>query len=115
MLMLSVIIHPQKSRLVLLPIKDESNIPLFYGILQKNTPKGARAGRFRIKHGNKEELRSPDEVIKLLRMADKILITCGDQKSEKQLKEMLNAYQLGYTNSCRLYIRQIHPIKQKFH
>jgi len=71
--MLSVIIHPQESKIVVLPIKDNSRDPVFYGILTlKNTPKGARAGRFRIRQGEKEEFRAPDELIELLRLADKI-------------------------------------------
>ncbi|MDD5473335.1 MAG: DUF5814 domain-containing protein [Candidatus Methanoperedens sp.] len=103
--MLSVIIHPQDSKLAVLPIKDNAKEPVFYGILTlKRTPKGARAGRFRIRQGEKEELRAPEELIELLRLADKILIAEGNEESEAGFKELLAAYQLdyGYTNTCRL-------------
>jgi helicase len=103
--MLSVIIHPHESKILVLPIRDNSKEPVFLGILTLNkTPKGARAGRFRIKKGEKEEFRAPNELIKLLRLADKILIAEGNEESEAEFKELLSAYQLdyGYTNTCRL-------------
>ncbi|MCX9010129.1 MAG: DUF5814 domain-containing protein [Candidatus Methanoperedens sp.] len=103
--MLSIIIHPQESKIHVLPVKDNIKEPTFLGILTlKKTPKGARVGRFRIKKGEKEELRAPDEVIELLRLADKILITEGNEISEAGFKELLDAYQLdyGYSNACRL-------------
>ncbi len=103
--MLSVIIYPQDSKLAVLPVKDNAKEPVFYGILTlKMTSKGARAGKFRIKHGEKEELRAPEELIELLRLADKILIAEGNEESEAGFKELLAAYQLdyGYTNTCRL-------------
>ncbi len=103
--MLSVIIHPQESKIAVLPVKDNSRDPVFYGVLTlKNTPKGARAGKFRIRQGDKEEFRAPDELIELLRLADKILIAEGNESSEAGFKELLAAYQLdyGYTDTCRL-------------
>lgn len=103
--MLSVIIHPQQSKILVLPVKDNATEPVFHGILTlKNTPKGARAGRFRIRQGDKDEFKSPDELIKLLRLADKILIAEGNEKSEAGFKELLKAYQLdyGYTRTCSL-------------
>jgi helicase len=61
-------------------------------------------GKFRIKQGEKEEFRAPEEIIELLRLADKILIAEGNEESEAGFKELLTAYQLdyGYTNTCRL-------------
>ena len=103
--MLSVIIHPQKSKLLILPIKDNSKEPSFHGtLILKRTTKGARVGKFRIKQGEKEEFRAPEELIELLRLADKILIAEGNEESEAGFKELLAAYQLdyGYTNTCRL-------------
>jgi len=103
--MLSVIIHPQESKILVLPIKDNGQEPLFQGILTlKNTPKGPRAGKFRIKKGETEELRAPDELIELLRLADGILFAEGNERSEAEFKELLTAYQLdyGYTDACRL-------------
>ncbi len=103
--MLSVIIHPQDSKILILPIKDNAKEPIFYGILTlKKTPKGARAGKFRIQQGEKEELRAPEELIELLRLADNILIAEGNEESEAGFKELLAAYQLdyGYTDTCRL-------------
>lgn len=103
--MLHVIIHPQKSKLLILPIKDNATKPLFHGTLVlKHTSKGARVGKFRIKQGDKEEFRAPEEFIELLRLADKILITEGNEESEAGFKELLAAYQMdyGYTNTCRL-------------
>jgi helicase len=103
--MLHVIIHPHKSKLVVLPIKDKENVPTFHGtLILKHTPKGYRVGKFRIRQGEKEEFRAPEELIELLRLADKILIAEGNEESEAGFKELLAAYQLdyGYTNACRL-------------
>src|SRR5660397_208158 len=103
--MLHIIIHPQKSKLIILPIKDNSREPNFYGtLILKHTPKGARVGKFRIKQGEKEDFRAPEELIELLRLADKILIAEGNEASEAGFKELLTAYQLdyGYTTTCRL-------------
>ncbi len=64
--MLSVIIYPQDSKLAVLPIKDNAKEPVFCGILTlKRTPKGARAGKFRIKQGEKEYFRAPEKLIYL--------------------------------------------------
>jgi helicase len=64
--MLQIIIHPQKSKLIILPIKDNSNEPNFYGtLILKHTPNGARVGKFRIKQGEKEDFRAPEEFIYL--------------------------------------------------
>ncbi|MFZ3059699.1 MAG: DUF5814 domain-containing protein [Candidatus Methanoperedens sp.] len=103
--MLQIIIHPQKSKLIILPIKDNGNVPSFHGtLILKQTSKGARVGKFRIKQGEKEEFRAPAELIELLRLSDKILIAEGNETSEAEFKELLAAYQLdyGYTNPCRL-------------
>src|SRR3990170_530258 len=103
--MLHVIIHPQKSKLLVLPIKDSAKEPSFQGtLILKHTPKGARVGKFRIRQGDKEDFRAPEELIELLRLADKILIAEGNEESEAGFKELLSAYQLdyGYTNACRL-------------
>jgi helicase len=103
--MLHVIIHPQKSKLLVLPIKDKGNVPSFHGtLILKHTPKGSRVGKFRIRQGDKEDFRAPEELIELLRLADKILIAEGNEESEAGFKELLAAYQLdyGYTNPCRL-------------
>ncbi len=103
--MLQIIIHPQKSKLIILPIKDNGNVPSFHGtLILKQTPKGARVGKFRIRQGEKEEFRPPAELIELLRLSDKILIAEGNETSEAEFKELLSAYQLdyGYTNPCRL-------------
>lgn len=103
--MLHIIIHPQKSKLLVLPIKDNAKEPSFQGtLILKHTPKGARVGKFRIRQGEKEDFRAPEELIELLRLADKILIAEGNEESEAGFKELLAAYQLdyGYTNPCRL-------------
>jgi helicase len=103
--MLQIIIHPQKSKLIILPIKDYGNVPSFQGtLILKQTPKGARVGKFRIRQGEKEEFRAPKELIELLKLADKILIAEGNEGSEAGFKELLSAYQLdyGYTTTCRL-------------
>ncbi len=103
--MLHIIIHPQKSKLLVLPIKDNAKEPSFQGtLILKHTPKGARVGKFRIRQGEKEDFRAPEELIELLRLADKILIAEGNEESEAGFKELLSAYQLdyGYTNPCRL-------------
>jgi helicase len=103
--MLNVIIHPQKSKLLVLPIKDNTTEPSFHGtLILKHTPKGSRVGKFRIRQGDQEEFRAPEELIELLRLADKILIAEGNEEAEAGFKELLAAYQLdyGYTNACRL-------------
>ena len=61
--MLHVIILPQKSKLLVLPIKDNAKEPSFHGtLILKHTPKGARAGKFRIRQGDKEDFRATDEL-----------------------------------------------------
>ena len=61
--MLYIIIHPQKSKLIILPIKDNSREPTFYGtLILKHTPKGARVGKFRIRQGEKKDFRATDEL-----------------------------------------------------
>jgi helicase len=103
--MLTIIIHPQKSKIIVLPVKGNAKETVFYGILTlKQTPKGARVGKFRLKQGEKEEFRPPDELIELLRLADKILIAEGNEVSEAAFKELIAAYQLdyGYASACRL-------------
>ncbi len=107
--MLHIIIHPQKSKLLVLPIKDSAKEPSFHGtLILKQTPKGARVGKFRIRQGEKEDFRAPEELIELLRLADKILIAEGNEESEAGFKELLAAYQLdyGYTNPCRLCLAE---------
>ncbi|MCE8422625.1 MAG: DEAD/DEAH box helicase [Candidatus Methanoperedens sp.] len=103
--MLSVIVFPQDSKLAILPIKDNSNIPIFQGtLILKKTPRGARTGKFRIRKGDQEEFRAPQELIELLRLADEILIAEGNERTEAGFKELLEAYQLdyGYTATCHL-------------
>ncbi|MDP3104469.1 MAG: hypothetical protein Q8M95_07665 [Candidatus Methanoperedens sp.] len=64
--MLHIIIHPQKSKLLVLPIKGNSREPSFQGtLILKQTQKGARVGKFRIRQGEKEDFRAPDELIEL--------------------------------------------------
>ena len=61
--MLHVIIHPQKSKLLVLPIKDNAKEPSFQGtLILKHTPKGARVGKFRIRQGEKEDFRAPEDL-----------------------------------------------------
>lgn len=103
--MLSIIVHPQDSRIAILPIKDNVKEPAFFGILTlKQTQKGARPAKFRIRLGEKEEYRPPDELVELLRHADNIRFVEGDEAAEAGFKEVLSAYQLdyGYTTACRL-------------
>jgi hypothetical protein len=48
------------------PIKDKGNVPSFHGtLILKHTPKGACVGKFRIRQGNKEDFRAPEELIEL--------------------------------------------------
>jgi helicase len=62
--MLHIIIHPLKSKLIILPIKDNSQEPNFYGtLILKHTPKGARVGKFRIRQSEKEDFRAPEKFI----------------------------------------------------
>ncbi len=59
--------HPsQKSKLLVLPIKDNAKEPSFHGtLLLKQTPKGARVGKLRIQQREKEDFRVPEELIYL--------------------------------------------------
>ncbi|MCX9013680.1 MAG: hypothetical protein OIN89_02615 [Candidatus Methanoperedens sp.] len=64
--MLHIIIHPQKSKLLVLPFKDNAKEPSFLGtLILKQTPKGARAGKFKILQGEKEDFMAPEELIYL--------------------------------------------------
>jgi hypothetical protein len=53
--MLHIIIHPQKSKLLVLPIKGSAKEPSFHGtLLLKHTPKGSHAGKFRIRRAKRK-------------------------------------------------------------
>jgi hypothetical protein len=58
------IIHPQKSKLIFLPIKNNSQEPNFYGtLILKHTPKRRARGEIQDKTGRKGRLQGAEEFI----------------------------------------------------
>ena len=70
----------------------------------KETNAGPRPGKFRVKRGSGEELRSPDQFVEIARRADRIRISEQTSKERREeLREMLDGYQLDakVVRTCR--------------
>jgi len=115
---LDILVHAQKSKLYLFPIKNNNPTPIFQGVLLLGeTPKGPRPLKFRIKAGKKEDPRAPREALDLLKRADKIIIARGDPKLSTSFRQMLLAYQLSSEEIevCRFCLLKgkFYPIKNR--
>lgn len=78
---------------------------VFRAVLElKETGAGPRPGKFRIKRGSSEELRSPDQFVEIARRAERIRISeQSSQAGRDELREMLDGYQLDakIVRTCR--------------
>lgn len=91
---LNVLAHAEKSRILLLPIKDDRVV--FEGYLRiKDTPNGPRPYKFLVKKDTVRYL-PPDDSVKLLRKARGIFVVDGEESLEQRFVELLNAYQLKH-------------------
>lgn len=89
-----VVAHADRSRILLLPLKDGN--ALFQGYLKlKDMPQGPRAYKFLVKKNNTEKYLPPDDAIKMLRKAGAIYLAHGDEALENKFLEFLESFQLG--------------------
>ena len=94
-----------KSKIVVLPVKDKKNLPIFVGELTlSNTKAGPRPHRFRVTRNGQDELLPPEELLDLLKISDRIMISqiCKDT-IRSQIEKMLKDFQLSadIINVCR--------------
>ncbi len=91
---LNVLAQAERSRILLLPVKDDRVV--FEGYLRiKDTPKGPRPYKFLVKRDTERYL-SPDDSVRLLRRAKGIFIVDGEEALEQRFLELLNSYQLKH-------------------
>ncbi|MGP8330886.1 MAG: DUF5814 domain-containing protein [Methanosarcinaceae archaeon] len=108
-----ILINAEKSKIIVMPIKNQKKIPLFVGeLILRTTPAGPRPHKFRVFHDNKDEYRSPEELVDLLRLSERVMVTIGgDSRRTSDFLEMLKGFQLeaDMVNVCRFCL-----IKRKF-
>ncbi|WP_406661583.1 DUF5814 domain-containing protein [Methanolobus sp. ZRKC3] len=100
-----ILVSAERSKIIILPIRDKKKTPLFVGELElKDSDAGARPHKFRVIKDKKGELRPPSELIDLLRMADRIMLAKGgDAGQSSSFISMLQDFQLSVdiVNACR--------------
>lgn len=100
-----ILVSAERSKIIIMPIRDKKKIPLFVGELEiRKSDTGVRPHKFRVTKNGKDELRPPSELIDLLRIADRIMLTKGcDQNQSSSFIEMLQDFQLSadVVNACR--------------
>jgi helicase len=100
-----ILVSAERSKIIVLPIRDKKRIPLFVGELElKKSDVGVRPHKFRVTKDGKEELRPPSELMDLLRIADRIMLANGGYKDQSSaFVSMLHDFQLSVdiVNACR--------------
>jgi helicase len=100
-----ILASPERSKIIILPIRDKKKVPLFVGeLILRHTDAGPRPHKFKVKSDGKGEYRPPSEFIDLLRIADRIMIAKGgDEKQTSEFAGMLQGFQLSadVVNACR--------------
>ncbi len=100
-----ILASPEKSKIIILPIRDKKKKPLFVGeLILRQTDAGPRPHKFKVKTDGKGEFKPPSEFIDLLRLADRIMIAKnGDAEQTSDLVDMLQGFQLSadMVNACR--------------
>src|SRR6056297_3567011 len=100
-----ILVSAERSKLIIMPIRDKKKIPVFVGELEiRKSPTGVRPHKFRVDKNGNEELRPPSELIDLLRIADRIMLAKGsDQQQSSSFMDMLQDFQLSadVVNACR--------------
>lgn len=102
--------YAEKSKIIVMTIKDRMKQPLFVAELHiKENYKGPRPHKIRLISGKKnEEFIPPQQFIELLRSANRIMLAeGGDSANEEAFLEMLKAFQLSadrvkICNHCRI-------------
>ncbi len=99
----TVFLHEGREGYTIVVTRDESRV--LRGRLEtKETSAGPRPGRFRVRRGDDEEHRPPDEFVELARAADRIRISEQTTRTgREELEAMLDGYQLEalIVRTCR--------------
>lgn len=107
------LINAEKSKYIVLPIRDKKKTPLFVGeLILRTTSAGPRPHKFRVFRDSKDEYRPPEEFVDLLRLSERIMVVNGgDSRRTSEILEMLKGFQLeaDMVNVCRFCF-----IKRKF-
>ncbi|MDD4248347.1 MAG: DEAD/DEAH box helicase, partial [Methanosarcina sp.] len=92
-----VLSYAEKSKIVVMTIKDRMKQPLSIAELHiKDSYKGPRPHKIRLLTGKNEEFIPPQQFIELLRSANRIMLTeGGNPANEVAFLEMLKAFQLS--------------------
>ena len=92
-----VLSYAEKSKIVVMTIKDRMKQPLSIAELHiKDSYKGPRPHKIRLLTGKNEEFIPPQQFIELLRSANRIMLTeGGDPANEAVFLEMLKGFQLS--------------------
>ncbi|WP_406669921.1 DUF5814 domain-containing protein [Methanolobus sp. ZRKC4] len=100
-----ILASTERSKIIILPIRDKKKKPLFVGeLVLRQTDAGPRPHKFKVKTDGKGEYRSPSEFVDLIRIADRIMIAKGgDDEQAARFIEMLQGFQLSadLVNACR--------------
>jgi archaea-specific helicase len=91
-----VISYAEKSKIIIIAIKDRMKQPLYVAELHvKDSYKGPRPHKIRLLTGKKEEFIPPQQFTELLRSANRIMLAeGGDPANEAAFLEMLKGFQL---------------------
>ncbi|WP_407357363.1 DUF5814 domain-containing protein [Methanolobus sp. WCC5] len=100
-----ILASAERSKIIVLPIKDKKKNPLFVGeLILRQTDAGPRPHKFTVRTDGKKEFRSPSEFVDLIRVADRIMIAKGgDEAQATEFVHMLRGFQLNadIVNACR--------------
>ncbi len=91
-----VLSYAEKSKIIIMAIKDRMKQPLYVAELHvKDSYKGPRPHKIRLLTGKKEEFIPPQQFTELLRSANRIMLAeGGDPANEAAFLEMLKGFQL---------------------
>ncbi|MDG6243255.1 MAG: DEAD/DEAH box helicase [Methanolobus sp.] len=100
-----ILASAERSKIIILPIKDKKKKPLFVGeLVLRQTDAGPRPQRFMVLNNGKKDFRPPSEFIDLIRAADRIMVANGGDKGHTaDFINMLKGFQLiaDPVNACR--------------
>lgn len=100
-----ILASAERSKIIILPIRDKKKKPLFVGeLILRDTDAGPRPHKFKVKDNGKGEFKPPSEFVELLRKTDRIMIARGgDEGQTASFVEMLQGFQMSadVVNACR--------------
>ncbi|WP_094228931.1 DUF5814 domain-containing protein [Methanolobus psychrotolerans] len=100
-----ILASAERSKIIILPIRDKKKKPLFVGeLILRQTDAGPRPHKFKVKTDGKGEFKPPAEFVDLLRTADRIMLAKdGDEGQTASFVDMLQGFQLSadVVNACR--------------